>query len=197
MAQICNSKILICEYIKHFNYLNTARTADINLYQLYNSFNKVICLPNWQDICIYANEIITYNHKADFKKYLQKTISFEELRSIIKNTQTNELERYYSIIKKSDLPELLPFVQDNIFKIRLAYTINHPTNELFLHMYKLIIMKYFGHDVPYSVLKINEHKVLADPYHDTKLTFYDKHCLDIVINEVYLDVTYSNVYLSQ
>jgi hypothetical protein len=133
----------------------------------------------------------------EYKKLMDKSISFEKFRELLINIHNKEINRYYSIIEKSDLAELLPFVKENLYTKRLAYTINHPTNLIFMEIYVIILRKYFGLNISPEVLNINNIDFLKNDHIDTVLTSYDKICLGFNIDEHYLDVRNSDNYLSK
>uniref|UniRef100_A0A6C0KMT0 Polysaccharide biosynthesis enzyme WcbI domain-containing protein n=1 Tax=viral metagenome TaxID=1070528 RepID=A0A6C0KMT0_9ZZZZ len=195
--EIYNTTILICEYIINFDYFNTSPKTDKNIFKIKESFDIKILLPNYQDPCIYTADLILHkdNIQSDFiNKYLNKAISLEEFSKILKDTKTNEIKRYYDIIFKSDLPELFDFVIKNIDNNRIAYTINHPSNILFIKMHEIILKKFFNREIPDNVLQINNnHEFLNSEI--SILTFYDKECLHFNINEEYLNEEESIKYL--
>lgn len=193
-TQIRNTDILICEYMINYNYFNTSRTSSINIYQIHNSFNKAIILPNYHDHCIYSKEIVKYMIPVEFKQFIDKRISFDEIKEIMKSIHDKEINRYYAIIEKSDFPELLPFIKANLYTTRLAYTINHPTNCIFMEIYTILLRKFFGLNVTQEVIKINDIPFLNSGI-DTALTYYDKCCLGFTVDEPYLDVYESDKYL--
>jgi hypothetical protein len=193
---IYNSTIFIHEYIKHFDYLNTCRKQDKHIFQIKDTFETVICLPNYQNPAIYAQDIIYYHIFNEFYIYLNKTITFQEFTDLLKKRQQEQKEKYYTIISKSSLPELNDFVINNIDSHRIAHTINHPTNLLFLKMYEIILKKFFNRDtVCNEVIHCNKTEFLTTPGgYSTKLTYYDK-ILGITINEEYMNEEDSNIYL--
>jgi len=192
--EIYKTTILVHEFCKNFHYLNTSRNAEKNIYQIKDAFD--ISLPNYQNPCIYAGNIIPNMASFDFRKYISKDISLETFSKILKDLQTEEKKRYCDIILKSDLPELHDFVLENIHNKRIAHTINHPSNILFIKMYELILKKYFNREIPNTVFQINnEIEFLSSTGYATKLSFYDKECLDFTINEEYLNEEDSNKYM--
>jgi len=194
--EIYKTTILVHEFCKNFHYLNTSRNTEKNIYQIKDAFDIDISLPNYQCPCIYARNIIPNRATFDFRKYISKEISLEIFSKILKDLQTKEKKRYCDIILKSDLPELHDFVLENIHNKRIAHTTNHPSNILFIKMYELILKKYFNREIPNTVFQINnEIEFLSSTGYATKLTFYDKECLDFTINEEYLNEEDSNKYM--
>ena len=92
--------------------------------------------------------------------------------------------------------EFAVVVRDNIDNNRIAHTINHPSNFLFIKMYELILKKWFHREIPESVFNINKkYEYLSSDGYSTKLTFYDRECLNYNINETYLNEEDSNKYI--
>ena len=183
---LLNSTILVSEYLKNFNYFNSSHDSELNIWQMNPNFQDTIFLPNYCDPRIYVKDILFYdpNMKSVFQNYLSNKISQDEFSSIIKQVHENELNRFYLIIKKSIMPELEIFVRDNIYKKRIAHTINHPSNILFIEMYRLLLKNIFGRTIPESVVKLNNtYEFLKSDGYYTKLTYYDKLCLIIQYDE--------------
>jgi hypothetical protein len=135
--EIYKTTILVHEFCRNFDYLNTSRDAEKNIYKIKDKFDIHVSLPNYQDPNIYAKDIILCKTVSnDFHKYMDKEISLEEFLKVLKDTQTKEKKRYYDVIHKSDLPEMYDFIVENIHNKRIAHTINHPSNFLFI---KIII----------------------------------------------------------
>jgi hypothetical protein len=194
--QIANSSILFCEYIKNYNYFNTDTSLEKNIFQLHSLFETIISLPNFQDPCIYSVDIILYkNLKEEFHQLIKNEITIIEFTKKIKEIQNSEKDRYYNVIQKSDIPDLLHFVKDNVNCKRIAYVYNHPTNMLFIKMYELIVNKFFNRNVSEQVMICNNRQEFLSNTDNRKLTFYDKHCLGFTINEEYLNEEDSNEYI--
>lgn len=192
---IFKTTILIHEFCRNFDYFNTSKDKDKNIYQIKPIFDIDISLPNYQDPRIFTKDIIFYN-SIEFNKYINKEMDFDQLSKILQDLQTIEKNKYYNVILKSDLPELLEFVKNNIDNNRIAHSINHPSNFLFIKMYELILKKWFHREIPESVFNINKkHEFLSSTGYFTKLTFYDKECLNYNIKEEYLNEQDSNTYI--
>jgi len=107
-----------------------------------------------------------------------------------------ELNRYYKVIDKSIMPELKNFVEENVLHHRIAHTINHPTNLLFLEMFRLILLNVFGFSLPASIVHIsNSHEFLPSEGYAIHLTWYDSMCLKYEWNETVFDKEESDRYL--
>lgn len=188
--QINKSKYLFAEYVKNFNYFNTQRLTENNIFKIYDSFEKEIILPNWQDICLYAKDLIHFQGiKNEFIQLVKEEIHTCDFINLLQHVQNRELERYYNILQKANFPELITFVKSNLNKFRLAHSINHPSNIYFIEMFRLVLEKYF-HGSPYflpdSVYFAIKDEFLENKVLDTKLTFYDYHYLGYRINEEYI-----------
>lgn len=196
--QIYRCKYLFGEYIKNFNYFNTQRNSEKNIFHIYNSFQKEIIIPNWQDICLYSKDLINYkNLKNDFINALHGHSHINDFAHKLKEEQQKEINRYINILEKANFLELKNYFLSNIPNYRLAFTLNHPTNLFFIEVYRIVIEKYFTgspYHFPESVLLANQEDFLSNCY-NTKLTFYDYHYLNIRIPENYLDQNESIQYI--
>jgi hypothetical protein len=197
--QICRSKYLVAEYMLNYNFFNTNRSSNQSIFNIYDSFEKEIILPNWNNICLYAKDLVQFKDlKNELNRALRNEIHINDFAQKLRETHEKELERYYSILRKANFPELIDYVKSIVINYRIANTLNHPTNLIFIQLYRLVIEKYFTGDsyhFPQSVLSANSEEFLQNKDHDTKLTFYDYHYLNIRINESYLDQQESINYL--
>jgi hypothetical protein len=196
--QISCSTILFSEYIQSYNYFNTCKHQEKNIYTIHKNFNYEIILPNWDSICLYTNDLIK---GKNLKNYLCKLhnneISFQEFTNILKNTHENELQRHFNVLIKAKFPELIDFTKNHLHKVKLSHTNNHPSNHYFLEMFRLVLNKYFNTNyIPQIIIDINNSSEFLTHMNDIKLTYYDSICLGININNVkYLDLNESNEYL--
>lgn len=203
--QLFKSKYLFAEYIKNYNYFNTQRLTEKCIFRVYDSFQKEIILPNWQDICLYAKDLINnigihdFNGiKNEFKQLINGEIHTHDFLKLLQLVQQKELDRYYKLLQKSNFPELITFIKINLQNIRLSLTINHPTNFYFLEMFRLVMEKYFygsPYFLPQSLIDSTREEYLINSAIDTKLTFYDYHYLGYRIHEHYLDEMESRNYI--
>ena len=197
--QITQSKMLFAEYCKSYNYFNTQRLTTKSIFRIYNSFTHEIILPNWSDICLYARDLIYYKDlKNIFYQFLRNEISFQDFTAILQFHQEKELERHYAVLNRANFPELIIFTSMNLKTLRLANTLNHPTNIYNIELFRLIIEKFFEQSpyfLPQSVIDINTNEFLGDSTTNTKLTFYDRVCLGINIDTNYLSEEESNNYI--
>jgi hypothetical protein len=189
--QICRCKYLLSEYMVNYNLFNTSRSSDKNIFKIYDSFEKEIILPNWSNICLYAKDLVQFKDlKNEFNRALCNEIHINDFAQKLRETHEKELERYYNILRKANFPELIDYVKSIVTTYRIANTLNHPSNLLFIQLYRLVIEKYFTggtYHFPESVLSANSEEFLQNKDDDTKLTFYDYHYLGIRIPENYLD----------
>lgn len=197
-CQLSKSKFLFAEYCKNYNYFNTQRLSEKCIFRVYDSFEKEIILPNWQDICLYSKDLILNKGiKNEFIQLINGEIHTHDFINLLQKTQESELERYYDLLKKANFPELISFIKLNLQNIRLTNTLNHPTNFYFLEMFRLIIEKFFlggPYFLPQSLIDVTRDEFLKSE-NDTKLTFYDYHYLGYRINENYIDEMESRNYI--
>jgi hypothetical protein len=197
--QISQSKILFAEYCRNYNYFNTQRLTEKSIFRIHNSFTHEIILPNWSDICLYARDLIYYKDlKNNFYQLLKNEISFQEFTAVLQFHQEKELERHFAILNRANFPELITFTSMNLKTLRLANTLNHPTNIYNIELFRLIIEKFFEQSpyfLPQSVIDINTNEFLGNISMDTKLTFYDRVCLGINIDTNYLSEEESKNYI--
>ena len=164
------------------------------------NFKHTIVLPTY-GVCrtLYAKDIVKYNNDMNvcFSNYKSNHVSLEVFSQRLKEVHTRELDQLYNIIQKSIIPELQSFIEDNVLKKRIAHTINHPSNLLLLEMYRLVLKNVFQLPLSDSVVQLNkEYEFLPSLGYSTNLTFYDKICLNIEIDEDVYSECDSDKYLS-
>ena len=195
-----NSVILVCEHLKSFNYFNTVVSCEKNLFQMETHFNYRIVLPNY-GMCrtLFVKDIVKYNNDMNvcFSNYKSNHVSLEVFSERLKEVHTKELDQLYKTIQKSIIPELQLFIEENVLRKRIAHTKNHPSNLLLLEMYRLVLKNVFQLPLSDSVVQLNdEYEFLPSTGYSTNLTFYDKICLNIEIDEDVYNECDSDKYLS-
>ena len=194
--QIGTCTLLISEYVQSYNYLNTTRTADKNIFQLHE-FSKEVILPNWDNICLYAKDLIKYRG-VHFNEMLNGSISYQNFVDELQSEHQKEKDRYVKILQKAGWHDFIPFFLSHVRTTRLEFYLSHPTNFIFLEMYRHLIKQFSDRqELPETVLEVNKTeflKHLGPGRIDTELTVYDAHLVQI--DEPYLDKAESDKYIS-
>jgi hypothetical protein len=195
-----NSTILVSEYLKSYNYFNSSPDSDLNLFKMETKFDHAIFIPNFCDPLIYTKDILTRGNneiKETYSRYINGDVSFDIFSAALNDFHHKEIERYCAVIRKSIIPELEQFIKETVYKHRIAHTLNHPSNIVFLEIYRLILQKLFSRTVPSSVIQINKkHEFLDSSGYHTRLTYYDKLCLHIEYPEEIYTKKISDIYIS-
>lgn len=152
-----NADIIICESIKGYTFLNTIDTCEQNIY---NNFNlkkecRTFILPN-----------------LELKYYVNDILKNSETEIIIE--QNKNLEKLLYNCKKLNYDELSNFIEENIKKIRLFNTFNHPMSYLMLFLFKEMINKSFNYillDETIDIIK--EIKFFENDKNSTKIIELD------------------------
>ena len=202
-SQIVKSTILVAEYVCNYNYFNTDRCLEQNIFKINDSFTHTIILPNWPDSCIYTKDICKFKKKDVFEQFIKKEISLEDFMLVLRTTRDEEINNFFLVIYKANeaWKSLIPFIKSSLIHTRLSYSINHLSNSILFEMYKLMIVHYFSGTISDSLIDFNNNNVFFDnkvffhPDCYTKLTYYDHLCFGCTINEHYLDENESNHYI--
>lgn len=138
------------EYYQHSGMFNVNKGSEKNIYQYGISPKLDICLPNWNDNFILANDIVSFDLNIR-KKAIQDfnvlhRLSAEVEQEIYQRSQSN-LKRFYDICGKSDLPEMKQYFENNFTKKRLFWTSNHTSKYFTLALFKLMNEKYLHLDL--------------------------------------------------
>lgn len=155
---IQNADIIICEHIKHYSFLNTLSLCEKNIYNNFNikSNCKVILIPNLE-LKFYINEL---------------SCNIQDKNEIISHKNEN-LKKFLLNLKNCNADELCDFIENNIYKIRLFCTFNHPTFILLIYTCKFIFKKTFNYVLPDDILnKLNKIKIF-DNNNNTQLVELD------------------------
>ena len=196
---ICNSSILIKEYVKNYSYFNTIISEAENIYKIYNSFDYTALIPNYDNFLFYTRDILMYGNteiKSIFNSYINNEIHIDILSEKMQAIHKKELERFYTIIRQTDVTDLKSFVENNIQKRRLGHTLNHSSNILSLEIYRLVQKNIFNRDIPESIIELNnKSEFLGSDDYKSRYTYYDKHILNIILDEPMYDKEVSNKYI--
>jgi len=193
-----DSKILVSEYLKHYDYFNSSPSSERNLFQMETRFEHTIFLPNYCDLQVNAKNMVKYDDeiKSMFQRLLRNEETLEAFSAMLQGHQQNELNRYYKVIAKSFMPELKHFIQENVLRRRIAHTINHPTNFLLLEMFRLLLLNVFGFSLPPIIVELsNRYEFLPSEGYADHLTWYDLVCLNYTWTEPVFDKEESDRYL--
>ena len=173
--QICNvienADFIICEQIRNYNFLNTSKNCEQNIF---NNFNikekcKVIQIPNLELYYLY-NEI----PKCD-------SIDINNINVYISETKKKNLKHFIDYCEKYNFSKLSSYVNEKINNERLFITFNHPCNNIILELIKEITEKYFGQKLLNPMINILQQIKIFDNDNDNK-TIIDKIDYDMGIN---------------
>ncbi len=184
-----NTDIAIHEFYSNFGMFNFDKNAAKNIYKfgldpinalipLYGLGNKRvskldICIPNFNDLFILFKDIVSLD--IDIRKKVIADInvtgkpSDQTLRDIFVISQNN-LNKFYEVCAKSDMPEMAEYFENNFKKERLFWTSNHVSKNFTSAMFNFINDKYLGLKLPNDFYDKQE-DIFANNY--TYLTQYD------------------------
>jgi hypothetical protein len=175
-------KIFIHEYYKNFGMFNTRRDGDKNIYDFGMKPEMDICIPNFNDLFVLVNDIVKFDQEIRLK-ISSGLFPEQEIREISEAA----IEKFYSVCRMSDVPEMEQYFRDNFNKVRLFWTHNHIAKDFSLTIFKFINDKFLKLDLSESFWKeISKEDMYANNY--THLTEYDIKFHNYQFNEQLMPV---------
>jgi hypothetical protein len=128
-STIENADIIVCEQIRNYNFLNTSKNCDQNIF---NNFSlkencKIVNVPNLECNYYHINDEVT---------------------------KLGNLKNLTDHCKKYNFEKLSNFILDNINKTQLFVTFNHPSNVLFCEFIKELMENHFNLKLQSPMLNI-------------------------------------------
>lgn len=168
--------IFIHEYYKSYGMFNTIDDGEKNIYDFGLNPKIDICIPNFNDLFILFNDIVTFDSvingkaKSDYKD--SGKLSVHTIVDVLRVGQRN-IEKFYSICDRSDIQEMKEYFKSNYQTTRLFWTSNHISKEFSLAIFRILNDKFLNLELSESFWnEISKEDIYANNY--TYLTEYDK-----------------------
>lgn len=159
-----NADIIICEQIRHYDFLNTSKKCEQNIFNNFNLKRQcvVIQIPNL-DVRYYYKELI-FENEADANDNNQ-----------VKLVKEKNLNTFIEHCRKYNFEQFGEYVLNNINHKRLFVTFNHPCNHTILEAVKLIVKRGFNQELLPPILDILQSIRIFDDDHtsNTRITSQD------------------------
>lgn len=180
-----STKIYIHEYYNQFGMFNSSRENPKNIYQFGLNPEVDICVPNFNDLFIFFNDIVKFDKEsremAQFDYQFAGKLS-ETTMEHIKLIGQKNIHKFYDICKKSSIPEMAEYFETNWRELRMFWTSNHISKNFSLFIFKRICQG-LNLETNEGFLKvINEMPDLFENPH-THITKYDIECYGIKWND--------------
>lgn len=174
LEMIKSVDIFLHEYYQNFGMFNTFKNEGKSIYNFGMQPAVDICIPSWNDVFLLFNDIVSFD--LDMRK--KATQDFNVLGKLSEQTEneifdigTKNLDKFYQICRKSDIPQAERFFEYNLPRKRLFHTYNHVSKHFTFGIF-IEIMTRLGiqpeMDFCQEILKED----MFDS-HYTKLTSYD------------------------
>lgn len=165
--------IFIHEYYQNAGMFNCDKKSTNNIYQYGITPEIDVCIPNFNDLFILFNDIVDFDINLK-RKVNQDMNSFgkisNEVMSELFDKSQSELNKFYSICDKSDVPEFKEFFKNTFTHKRLWWTCNHVSKWFTIGMFETINEKFLHLDLSKGFNRDHE-DIFANNI--TKLTEHD------------------------
>lgn len=185
------TKIYIHEYYVHFGMFNSSPDAEKNIYQYGLKPELDICVPNFNDLFIFFNDILTFDVElqAMAKADLAATgILQPATKEAIKTKGLAAMEKFYSICRMSSIPEMEDHFKNNYKTTRFFWTSNHISKWFSLAIFRIMNDKFLKlelNDYFWNAIT-SERDLYETP--STPLTIYDVEAYNFNWNEPLKDL---------
>lgn len=172
LKMLASVTIFIHEYYANFGMFNCDRENEKNIYQFGMKADIDICIPNFNDLFILFGDIVTFDERLR-KMAIQDYLATDKLSEFTENeifkTGKKNIEKFYDVCSKSDLPEMAEVFKEWACVTRLFWTYNHVTKYFTLAVFQIMNEKFLHLSFVYD----NRHEdIFANNY--THLTEYDR-----------------------
>ncbi len=180
---ISSTKIFIHEYYKNFGMFNTLKDGDKNIYDFGMNAETDVCIPNFNDIFVLFNDL--YEFDTVIRDKVRQDIDTnglisEDTLSLAFETGKNNLEKFYAVCRRSDVPDMEDYFKENFTNVRMFWTYNHISSAFSLFVFRLINERFLKLDIPWNKIESLE-DMYANRY--THLTKYDLKFYDYKLKE--------------
>lgn len=165
--------IFIHEYYQNAGMFNCDKKSVLNIYQFGIAPEIDVCIPNFNDLFILFNDVVDFD--VNLKRKVNQDInSFGKISTEVKlelfNKSQSELNKFYSICDKSDVPEFKEYFANTFKRQRLWWTCNHVSKYFTIGMFEIINDKFLHLDLSKGFNR-DHHDLFANNI--TKMTEYD------------------------
>lgn len=167
--------IFLHEFYKNGGMFNTTRNEGKNIYDFGLNPQVDICIPSWNDVFVLFADIIRFD--LDVRKKAMQDFNVtgklsEQLQKEIFEISQRNLNKFYEVCQKSDIPQMENYFKENFLKKRMFYTYNHIAKNFTLAIFKFICNNFIDlKTTPEYVAEISKEDMFKDNY--TKLSEYD------------------------
>lgn len=173
LSMLRSVDIFIHEFYANYGMFNCDKGAEKNIYQFGLNASTDICLPNFNDVFLLAGDILTFDTDAR-KKAIQDFNSMGKLsdqtKQQILSISKKNLDKFYDVCYKSDVPEMATYFFKNFPIKRLFWSYNHTSKHFTIEVFERINEKFLKLDLSTGFDKDHE-DIFANNY--TKLTELD------------------------
>lgn len=177
--------IFIHEYYQSFGMFNTIDNGEKNIYDFGMNPEMDICIPNFNDLFILFNDIISFSADLKSKALNDYEITGElskETQREFYNIGQKNIDKFCSICQLSDIPEMENLFRNEFLNRRFFWTSNHVSKHFTLAIFSFINDKFLKLNLSDDfIANISKEDMYANSY--TYLTKYDLNIYNYKWNE--------------
>lgn len=141
LKMLSSIDIFIHEWYNNAEMFNCDKSAEKNIYKFGLSPTTDICIPNFNDYFILFADILNFDTEIR-KKAIQDInvtgkISDQTTDTMYQISQ-NAYDKFNSVCRKSDLPEMEEYFKENFKRLRLHHNFNHVTKHFTIAIFDMI-----------------------------------------------------------
>lgn len=173
LSLLRSTKIIIHEYYANFGMFCFDKKADNNIYQFGLNPETDICIPNFNDLFIQFNDIVTFD--VDLRKKSIQDVNVtgkvsDGTLSEMKELSEKNIGKFITVCGLSDVPEMAEYFLNNFRSKRMWWSYNHVSKNFTLAVFKFINEKFLHLDLSNG---FDEGHIDMFANNFTKLTHYD------------------------
>lgn len=142
-----STDIYIHEYYQHFGMFNSDPKREKNIYQFGLKPTLEICVPNFNDLFILFNDLLTFDEELKIlaKSDLASTgVLSKDLQDAMRMKGEAAIEKFYDVCRLSSIPQMENYFKEYYKKKRFFWSYNHITTQFSLSIFWMMNKAYLN-----------------------------------------------------
>lgn len=171
-----NVDVFIHEWYQNAGMFNCNKESKKNIYQYGLNPRIDVCIPSWNDVFVLFADIVSFDsniRKKAIQDYNVIGKLSEETQHEVFQLSQNNINKFYDVCLKSDIPEMKEYFQNNIKEKRMFWTYNHVSKEFTYFIFVTLVKKFLDIDLSDEFIKQIYHQADMFANNYTYLTRFD------------------------